>query len=76
MADLATVISGYKEKMAASKIASKTEQIFGNIEEIQALHNESLLPELRQCGARADFIAETFLNFSGQLTRAYCKSVP
>jgi len=73
VADLATVISGYKEKMAASKIASKTEQIFGNIEEIQALHNESLLPELRQCGARADFIAETFLNFSGQLTRAYCK---
>ena len=73
--DLQTVITGYRDKIATSntKIAAKAAIIFGNMDEISDFHSQSLLPELESCGARADLIAETFLDNCQQLTRIYCR---
>lgn len=38
--------------MASSKIAAKAPIIFGNIDEIEKFHSETLLPELENCNKR------------------------
>ena len=38
--------------MSSSKIAAKAPVIFGNIDEIEKFHSETLLPELENCNKR------------------------
>jgi len=71
--DLKIVLTGYKQKMSSSKIAAKAPVIFGNIDEIEKFHSETLLPELENCNKRPDLLAETFLDNSQQMVRLYCR---
>ena len=39
-------------QMASSKISAKAPIIFGNVDEIEKFHSETLLPELENCNKR------------------------
>ena len=76
--DVKMVLSGYRDKMESSnlKVSSiKTDLIFGNLEEIWDFHASILLPHLESCHLNPTLIAKTFLEYSQQLTRMYCRSV-
>ena len=75
--DVKMVLSGYRDKMESSnlKVSSiKTDLIFGNLEEIWEFHAAILLPHLESCHLNPTLIAKTFLEYSQQLTRMYCRS--
>ena len=46
--------------MASSKIAAKAPIIFGNIDEIEKFHSETLLPELENCNKRYFYIKKSY----------------
>ena len=75
--DVKMVLTGYRDKMETSnlKVSSiKTDLIFGNLEEIWEFHAAILLPHLESCHLNPTLIAKTFLEYSQQLTRMYCRS--
>ena len=69
------VLNGYRDKMESSdiKIATKTDLIFGNLDEILEFHSQILLPEIETCGLNYQLIAKTFLEHGQHLTRIYCR---
>ena len=69
------VLTGYRDRMELSdiRIATKTQQIFGNLDEIFEFHSQNLLPQIESCGLNSQEIARTFTEYSQQLTRIYCR---
>ena len=75
MEDLQTVLTGYRDRMELSdmKIATKTEEIFGNLDEIVEFHSQNLLPQIESCGLNSQLIARTFTEYGQQISRIYCR---
>ena len=74
--DLKMVLMGYRDKMELSNLTFlKTGLIFGNLDEIWDFHADTFLPQLESCDMNSTLIAKTFLEFSQQLTRMYCRQV-
>ena len=73
--DLQTVLTGYRDRMELSdmKIATKTEEIFGNLDEIVEFHSQNLLPQIESCGLNSQLIARTFTEYGQQISRIYCR---
>jgi len=72
--DLKMVLMGYRDKMEESNLTFlKTGLIFGNLDEIWDFHADTFLPQLEKCDMNSTLIAKTFLEFSQQLTRMYCR---
>jgi len=69
------VLTGYRDRMELSdmKIANKTDQIFGNLDEIFEFHSQNLLPQIESCGLNSQLIARTFTEYGQQLARIYCR---
>merc|ERR1719320_2336910 len=69
------VLTGYRDRMELSdiKIATKTQQIFGNLDEIFDFHSQNLLPQIESCGLNSQEMAKTFTEHSQHLTRIYCR---
>ena len=72
--DLHTVLVGYGDRLeSASNFGFKTEDMFGNMEEIFEFHSQYLLPELGRCGENSRMIAKTSLEYSDDMKRIYCR---
>ena len=73
--DLRSVLLGYRDRLeeSASNIGLKTEDIFGNMEEIYEFHSQCLLPELERCSEDTQMIARTFIEYSKDMKRIYCR---
>lgn len=70
------VLMGYRDKMEQSNLNFlKTGLIFGNLDEIWDFHADTFLPQLENCDMNSILISKTFLEFSQQLTRMYCRQV-
>jgi len=72
--DLHSVLVGYRDRLeeSASNIGHKTEDIFGNMEEIYEFHSQFLLPELERYTDNSQMIARTFIEYSEDIKRIYC----
>ena len=72
--DIHSVLVGYRDRLeSASNFGFKTEDMFGNMEEIFEFHSQYLLPELRRCRENSRMIAKTFLEYSDDMKRIYCR---
>merc|ERR1719233_1457003 len=71
--DLQSVLTGYRDRLESSIIGLKSSAMFGNMEEIFVFHSHCLLPELERCGANTQLIAKTFIDYSDDLNRLYCR---
>jgi len=68
--DLHSVLIGYRDRLDSDNF--KTDDIFGNMEEISEFHAQYLLPALERCGEQSEMIAKTFLDSSQDIKRIYC----
>ena len=66
---------GYRDRMFASQssMGQKAELIFGNMEDVYGFHSQCLLPELERCGENTQMIARTFIEYSEDMKRIYCR---
>ena len=72
--DIHSVLVGYRDRLeSASNFGFKTEDMFGNMEEIFEFHSQYLLPELGRCGENSRMIAKTFLEYTDDIKRIYCR---
>ena len=71
------VLTGYRDRMelADIKIANKSQQIFGNLDEIFEFHSQNLLPQIESCGLNSQRIARIFTEYGQQLARIYCRYI-
>ena len=69
------VLTGYRDRMELSdiKISNKSQEIFGNLDEIFEFHSQTLLPQIESCGLNSQLIARTFTEYGQQLARIYCR---
>ena len=69
------VLTGYRDRMELSdmKIANKSQQIFGNLDEIFEFHSQTLWPQIETSGLNSQLIARTFTEYGQQLARIYCR---
>ena len=65
------MLIGYRDRLESDNF--KTDDIFGNMEEISEFHAQYLLPELERCGEQSEMIAKTFLDSSQDIKRIYCR---
>ena len=92
--DLHSVLFGYRDRLdeCEERIRQKSEDIFGNLEEIYDFHSQvrtqktslwtgdqemfqCLLPDFEQCGEDNRRLGKTFLEYSEDLRRIYCRLV-
>ena len=72
--DIHSVLVGYRDRLeSASNFGFKTEDMFGNVEEIFEFHSQYLLPELARFGENCRLMAKTFLDHSDDMKRIYCR---
>ena len=95
--DLHCVLFGYRDRLeeCEERVRQKSEEIFGNLEEIYDFHSQvlnrpkqegsvrkvrvtvslsqCLLPQLERCGEDTRRLGKTFLEYSEDIKRIYCR---
>ena len=78
--DLHSVLCGYRDRLDTEagdaedeELKQKADDIFGNMEDIFEFHSGSLLPDLGRCGGDVRRVGKTFLEYSEDIRKIYCR---
>ena len=78
--DLHSVLCGYRDRLDTEageaedeELKQKADDIFGNMEEIFEFHSGCLLPDLERCGGDVRRVGKTFLEYSEDIRKIYCR---
>ena len=78
--DLHSVLCGYRDRLDTEagdaedeELKQKADDIFGNMEDIFEFHSGSLLPDLGRCGGDVRRGGKTFLEYSEDIRKIYCR---
>ena len=78
--DLHSVLCGYRDRLDTEageaedeELKQKADDIFGNMEEIFEFHSGCLLPDLERCGGDVRRVGKTFLEYSDDIRKIYCR---
>ena len=78
--DLHSVLCGYRDRLDTEagdaedeELKQKADDIFGNMEDIFEFHSGCLLPDLGRCGGDVRRVGKTFLEYSEDIRKIYCR---
>ena len=73
IADLETILVGYKEVMSSRHMGHKADLIFGNMDQLLLFHKQVLLHQMEAANDNPRSVATIFIEHSEEILKIYCR---